>query len=361
MTGNNQKTQTMRKTTFVLVAAAVFAFVFHPVTAQSEDESPAESLQQEVQKTARTVRDACTKNPPSGTAVEYQGTPYLIMAWHSVDSFPKQMKRTYELGDGTNVKVKRLGYAPHIDTAVFEILSPTDADEIPAVKLADSYSVNPGDFVFTGGLASVMQLRQAENDPPNVSTGIVSSLHNRRGTGDMIGVDAAINYGDSGGGVFTMDGRYLGVIARMNSRLWSDENGENTWKGKYQHTGLGFCVPANTIKHFLKRIVKEEGKVMGGKYGDIKGLTFDSEYRGEGVRVGKLEDGSQASEAGFQKGDLIKKIGDRPVDRAKVAEGTISSYPLGTKLTFQVKRDGSEKTITAEVKMNRGGTSGESR
>ena len=99
----------------------------------------------------------------------------------------------------------------------------------------------------------------------SVTVGVVSSTNRliemSDGTSkDLIQTDAAINSGNSGGGLFNINGQLIGIV-----------------NAKYSATGvegLGFAIPANTAKSIAKGLM-EKGYVEG-RYN--LGVTFSDGY-----------------------------------------------------------------------------------
>lgn len=75
-------------------------------------------------------------------------------------------------------------------------------------------------------------------------------------------------------------------------------------------------------------------------------LGYDVEMRGEGVKVVDLVAGGQAEDI-LEPDDIIIKIDDREVELASQAVELIKSYPIGTELVVQVKRD--EEILDFEI------------
>ncbi len=349
------------KTTNVNILVGLIALLIlsaPALPAQQEETNEQDTLEQRIINTIETVKKCSIKSinlsgggfskAASGTVIEYNGNPYLVSANHTMGKLIKIQKMRggnmvleAKLAGGKVLELKAQGSAPHVDIAVFSVENRDEVD-VPAVTLADSSSVQPGDFVLNGGAASGRLYDEEEVVMPNFSLGVVSTPQNWRGIGNMIHVDATINANDSGGGVFTLDGKYLGTISRSSVRYWSDSRGNNMFRAPVQ-AGLGFCVPSNTIRHFMKKIVSEGGKVEGGRYGGITGVTLDKEYRGQGAKV------KSASGSSFREGDKILKIQGQAIKNHFQFRDVVASYPLGTELTFTVRRNGNKKKITATV------------
>ncbi len=72
-------------------------------------------------------------------------------------------------------------------------------------------------------------------------------------------------------------------------------------------------------------------------------LGFSGRFRDGGILISRLEEGSAAQAAGFQKGDIVEKINGKPISFGSLQD-------LGGKeVEFTIKRDGSEQTIKMVV------------
>jgi serine protease Do len=114
------------------------------------------------------------------------------------------------LSDGRTFTAKVVGTDPRTDIALIRV----QADNLPALTLADSDKVNVGDVVLAVGYPfGVGQ---------TVSSGIVSGK-NRVTSSDMdedfIQTDAAINPGNSGGALVDTDGRLIGINTAILSTI----------------------------------------------------------------------------------------------------------------------------------------------
>jgi len=158
----------------------------------------------------------------SGVILSRRG--YIVTNAHVVEDAGRVRAR---LSDGREFDAAIVGRDPHTDLAIVNI----NARGLTAAQLGESRHVRPGDQVLAIGNPLGF-----EN---SVSVGVVSA--NRSGPfrvdgrtlGDMIQTDAAINQGNSGGGLFAADGRLLGInTAIMVTR------------GASGSIGIGFAIPA---------------------------------------------------------------------------------------------------------------------
>ena len=124
------------------------------------------------------------------------------------------------------------------DLAVLKI----DADGLPALTLGDSNDVEIGETVVAIGFALDL------SGGPTVTSGIVSSLDRSvdvqdatgpRSYRDLLQTDAALNHGNSGGPLVTLDGRVIGV------NVAGGDGVEN----------IGFAIPIDVARPLLEQSV----------------------------------------------------------------------------------------------------------
>jgi len=165
---------------------------------------------------------------------------------------------------------------------------------------------------------------------PSASLGIVSALHRFSDTyTDAIQVDVAVNRGNSGGPLLTLDGKVVGINGKIVTRF---EFGINT--------GVGYAIPSNQIKRFLEPLKSAGGGVV--RHGTIFGLVPAERADGKaGLPVDRVDAGSLAEKAGFKMGDLILTIEGASVRSRTRYHGILGTFPAGREVSVQVAR-GSE-------------------
>ena len=167
---------------------------------------------------------------------------YILTNNHVID---KADKITVTLSDGRQLNAKLLGTDPEADVAVIQI----PADNLTALKVADSSQLRVGDFVVAIG--NPFGLGQT------VTSGIVSAL-GRSGLGiegyeDFIQTDASINPGTSGGALVYLRGEFVG----MNTAILAPSGG---------NVGIGFAIPSNMAIRLMESLV-QHGEVRRGLLG----------------------------------------------------------------------------------------------
>jgi len=177
-----------------------------------------------------------------------------------------------------------------------------------------------------------------------VTTGIVSARGRDIHSGpfdDYIQTDAAINRGNSGGPLFDMEGKVIGI----NTAIFSPTGG---------NIGLGFAIPSSLAQPVIGQL-KTNGKVERGLLGVqiqplsdelAKSMALDSD---KGALVAQVTPDSPALAAGVKSGDVIKSVDGKDVTSVRDLTRTISGIKPGTSIKLGVWRDGKDMTLTAKV------------
>jgi S1-C subfamily serine protease len=202
-------------------------------------------------------------------------------------------------------------------------------DALPAATLGDSSSLREGDLVLA--LGNPFGLAREDHEPA-ATLGIVSGLHRFQGGekvyGDAIQIDAAVNPGNSGGPLFDVAGRVVGLTGRISIRGSEKKN-----------SGVGFAVPIDQIK-----LVLDDLKVGRDVTRGFLGVQFAPDRaegeREPGVLVQGVRAGTPADVAGLRRGDRITAVDGRPVDHPVRLENWLSVLPAGTVVRIAYVRDG---------------------
>ena len=275
------------------------------------------------------LRQAPQSGLGSGVIISADG--YIVTNNHVIDGADEV---TVALTDGRELTAKVVGRDPLTDIAVVKV----DAQDLPAVTLADSSKIEVGDRVLAIG--------NPFGIGETVTSGIVSAIGRRvgiladvQGYENFIQTDAAINPGNSGGALVDLDGRLIGINTAILSR-----------SGGFQ--GVGLAVPTEMVSQVASQLV-EGGKVVRGYLGiNVQNITpalaesLALKQR-DGALVAEVLPDSPAAKAGLKSGDVITSVNGRKVtDSAKVSM-TVSTLKPGTKVSLEVVRDGKSEKITA--------------
>lgn len=235
-----------------------------------------------------------------------------------------------QLSDGRTKKARLVGADEQVDLAVLKI----DEPGVKPLKLADSDSVQPGDFVLAIGNPLGFE--------ETVTDGIISSKGRPNRSdffADLLQTNAAINPGNSGGPLINLRGEVIGI----NTVIASTTGGSQ---------GLGFAIPSNTVRTALESLLKQ-GRIIRGYLGIQTGpVSRGSAGTSDagGVTVGEIISGSPAEKAGLQPGDVIRKFDGRDVKNFNFLRTLVAEAPLNKDVELQILRNGKPLTVTAQIK-----------
>jgi S1-C subfamily serine protease len=271
----------------------------------------------------------------SGSGVFISADGYLVTNNHVVEG-SQSLQVIYS--DGTEVDAQLVGTDPFVDIAVIKVNS-----TVPAyAAFGNSDALNAGEAVIAIG----SPLGDFHN---TVTVGVVSGTGRAIDTAssyqmqNLIQTDAAINHGNSGGPLVNLDGEIIGINTLVIRGTGSTAD---------QAEGLGFAVPANTVKATSQQLI-DQGFVshpyLGISWETVTpsvARTYDlaAEW---GVYITQVAAGSPAAAAGLQEGDIIVQVGDVALGDEHPFINTLWTYNPGDHLSLQVARGG--QTLTLDV------------
>ena len=147
----------------------------------------------------------------------------------------------------------------------------------------------------------------------------------------LIQIDAAVNPGNSGGGLFNMKGELVGIV-----------NAKSTGDGV---EGLGFAIPVNDAVHVADQLMTN-GYVTGRTYigvsfADITDAFDAYRYFGSkntGVYVYETLEGY--NDKALKNGDRIVAVDGNEISSSDDIKSIVKSHAVGDVLTFTIYRDG---------------------
>jgi putative serine protease PepD len=196
------------------------------------------------------------------------------------------------------------------------------------LRLADSDDVRVGDSVIAIGHPFGLDR--------TATAGIVSGVGREIRAPDgfqieeAIQTDAPINPGNSGGPLLDLRGRVVGVNAQIATA------------GNRGNVGIGFAVPANTVRDVVPRLSRGEPIVR-----PYLGVTTAPAPRGAAIQA--VLPGGPAEREGLRAGDVIVGIDGRDVDEPEDVSDAVSAHRPGDEIEVEVMRDGERRTITVEL------------
>src|SRR5919198_2643322 len=279
----------------------------------------------------RSPRDETLVQNSLGSGVIVTNEGHIITNSHVVtDREGNQVDQIeVQLSDGQMKKARLIGADSEVDLAVLKIDDPS----VKPLKLADSDTVQPGDFVLAIGNPFGFE--------ETVTDGIISSKGRPNRSdffGDLIQTNAAINPGNSGGPLVNIRGEVIGI----NTAIASTTGGSQ---------GIGFAIPSNTVRTALESLLKQ-GRIIRGYLGIMTRAAQPGQRLPEtdGVVVDEILPNSPAAEAQIQKGDVIRKFAGHEVKSFAALRSLVAQAELNKKVEMEILREGKPIKVATEIK-----------
>jgi serine protease Do len=275
---------------------------------------------------SRSPRDETLVQNSLGSGVIVTNEGHIITNNHVVDQVDEI---EVQLADGQTKKARLVGADSQVDLAVLKIDNPG----VKPLKLADSDTVQPGDFVLAIGNPFGFE--------ETVTDGIISSKvrPNRSDFfGGLVQTNAAINPGNSGGPLINLRGEVIGI----NTAIASTTGGSQ---------GIGFAIPSNTVRTALESLLKQ-GRIIRGYLGiQMRALQPGEDgTETEGVTVAEVVPRSPAAQAGVQPGDVIRKFDGRDVNNFNALRSLVAQTQLNKQVELEIMRNGKPLKVTTQIK-----------
>lgn len=264
----------------------------------------------------------------SGFIIDSKG--YIITDWHIIKGADKV---NVILHDGQSFVAQLVGSDEPTDLAVIKINYP---EALPFADLGDSDALKIGDLILTAGNPFGLGT--------SFSSGIVSAKSRDIDMGiydNFIQTDASINQGSSGGPMFDMNGKVVGI----NTALFSSTG---------DSVGVGFATPSNLVRFIISRLM-ETGKVERAWIG-IKISSQDktleiseSQTFTGGVLITSVTPGSPAQKSELEAGDIITALNGRDVKDVKDFSRRIAEMPIGREVILRLWRAGQIKDFAVQT------------
>ena len=285
----------------------------------------------EIVKTGSFFSQSISQGAGSGVIIDSDG--YIATCYHVIQG---ASSITVTLPDGSSHTGTVYGYDADNDLAVVKI----DAHELPAAVLADSSKLKVGETVFAIGnpLGSL---------GGTVTDGIVSALDREVEVEGqemtLLQTSAAVNHGNSGGGLFNARGELIGIVNAKSA-------GEDV-------EGLGFAIPSSIVVESVTKILDGGGIISPSS--PIMGITVQQVYDEAtakqynltryGVYIINIEAGYGAERAGLKAWDCIVSVDDIAITQVDDLTSLLKKYNAGDVISVQVIRGNRIMTFDVEL------------
>ena len=285
-----------------------------------------------------------------GSGIILTSDGYILTNYHVVEG-----GEAYKVNiAGEEYDAELVGSDPSSDLAVIK----ADAAGLTAAEIGDSDNLIVGEWVMTIGAPFGLE--------QSVATGVVSATSRSQvmdstssndpydylfGNGggessptlypNLIQTDAAINPGNSGGALVDAEGKVIGVNTLITS-----------YSGNY--SGVGFAIPINYANSIAQQIIA--GKTPSHAKLGVSLVTVTSSVAKRydlketyGAYVQQVGEGTGASAAGIEKGDIIIAIEGTKMESATDVTLAVREHNPGDTVTVTVNRDGETKDVRVKL------------
>lgn len=258
----------------------------------------------------------------SGSGVIVSEDGLVMTAAHVSTGVGKKL--TVIMPDGKKLKAKSLGLRADTDAALVQIL---EEGKYPFVELNQTGAVALGDWVFSLGHSGGFDLERGA---------VLRLARLVRMAQNTIQSDGTLIGGDSGGPLFDMDGRLIGIHSRVGPQL-----------------PVNMHVPMSVFTESMEGMKASEF-IGEGPFATqpVKGTGFlgiATEGVEGGLKVTKVGKNSPAEKAELKEGDLIRSLNGKKLAQREDLQGMLAEMAPGDELEMEITRDGKEKTITFEL------------
>jgi serine protease Do len=247
----------------------------------------------------------------SGVIIDAEG--HVLTAGH-VSGAPDRNCEVI-LPDGKVLKAKTLGQNTRIDSGLIKIIDkPENGKTWPFVEMGDSSKLKNGQWCIAVGQPGGFRPGRT----PVVRLGRIQTADK-----NLVVSDCTLVGGDSGGPLFDMEGRVIGIHSRIGPSI-----------------AANIHVPVNTYRDTWNRLIYGPGYI---------GVSFA--LGKNDLVVDEVSKDSPAEKAGLMKGDVVSAIDGKKMSK----RGDLASYmegkKVGDEVTLEILRD--DESMTFQLKLGK--------
>ncbi len=263
----------------------------------------------------------------SGFVISSDG--YIVTNYHVVEN---ATDITATFTDGLKLEAALIATDKETDLALLKV---EPEISLSALSFGDSDNAKVGNWV--------MAIGNPYGLGGTVTAGIVSARGRMLGGryDNFIQTDASINRGNSGGPLFDLDGKVIGV----NTAIISPSGGS---------IGIGFAIPSNLVSNIIDQL-KTNGEIerawLGVRIQEVSDEIAQSVglKKTYGALVQGLTPDSPALKDGIQEGDIIIEFNNQEVESVKTLPRLVAGAEIGKPANVLVWRNEREVMLTVNL------------
>ena len=268
--------------------------------------------------------ESTTSGSGSGVILSQDG--YIVTNDHVVENAGKIAVRTK---DGDEYTAVLIGTDSKTDLAVIKI----DAASMQPATFANSDEVVVGELAVAIG-------NSLGTLGGTVTDGIVSAKDREitidNETMTLLQTSAAVNPGNSGGGLFDANGDLIGIV--------------NAKSAGTDVEGLGFAIPSNLVREIAQNIISD-GYVTGRPELGISVIEIQDAESAQMYRVSEpgLYVMQVNTQNGLQAGDRIVSVNGTEIATTAELKELLGEQSVGDSMDFVVVRNGEKLSLTVTI------------
>ena len=259
----------------------------------------------------------------SGSGVIVSPDGLVLTAAHVATGVKKKV--TVILEDGTRLKAETLGLVAGTDAAMIKI---TESGTYPFVEMDRGETTRLGDWVFSLGHSGGFDKERGSV----VRLGRLVRIANSTFQSDCMLIG-----GDSGGPLFDLTGKLVGIHSRVGQQMQVNMHVPIT----EFITNWDAMLKADFIGEGPFAQLPEKGN-------GFLGLATEARPTG-GLRVTKVGNKSPAEEAGIREGDILLKLNGVVLEKREQMQDLLKVLSAGDEVTLDTERNGKPKIFTLEL------------
>ena len=256
--------------------------------------------------------------PAWGSGVIVSKDGYVLTAAHVAGQPNRQC--TVTLADGSEVEGKTLGLFRTLDAGLMKITKPGD---YPYAELGNSSELRDGQWCIAMGHPGGYQSER----------GAVLRLGKVLHVDDeAITTDCTLVGGDSGGPLFDMDGRVIGINSRIAERLVHNMH-----------------VPVNAYSDHGAWDRMTKGQMWGHLPGHAPYLGAVGEPESKLAKIATVKAKSPAERYGLMAGDIVVGFDDRDISNFEALKQAVSDCQPNESVVLKIRRGDELKTVRVRL------------
>lgn len=250
-----------------------------------------------------------------GSGVIFTDDGYIITNDHVIRSNTSSIE--VHLTDKRVFEAKLIATDPRMDLAVIKV----EGDNLQAIKFGNSDELKRGSVVFAIGNPYGFEGSLTSGKISNLKQDTFEEMTSFK----CLQTEAPVNPGNSGGALLNEYGELIGI------NVLSIKSGNN----------VGFAIPSNDVKKIVEQL--KDNNAVPYCYLGVYATNEKTKKNTPFILVREVKPGSPADKVGFQKGDIILRVGDKRVENVpELREETKDIKKKGTEVAIIIRRDNRE-------------------